>query len=139
MVGEKLRDARTALGLSLSDVAGRAQISAATLSRIERDKQTLGLDLFLLLAKILKVSPAECLGENGANGDSADSLVQRFTSMDSRDRATFWREASDEMIKRRKGNRPNDRTTSLMVDELLAQIEYLRNEIESVRKNLRRH
>ena len=135
MLGEKLRDARTSLGLSLSDVAGRAEISAATLSRIERDKQTLGLDLFLQLAKILKVSPADCLGDGEANGNATDSLVRRFASMDPRDRATFWRQASDEMAKRPR----NNRATALVVDELLAQIDYLRNEIESVRRNLRRH
>lgn len=139
MLGEKLRDARTSLGLSLSEVAERAQISAATLSRIERDKQTLGLDLFLQLAKILKVSPAACLGDGESNGNGADSLVQRFTAMDPRDRAAFWREVADEMSKRRKSGGANERATTLIVDELIAQIDYLRNEIESVRKNLRRH
>jgi len=139
MFGEKLRDARTSLGLSLSEVAERAEISAATLSRIERDKQTLGLDLFLQLAKILKVSPASCLGDGEANGNGGDSLAQRFTAMDPRGRTAFWRDAADQMSKRRKAGGTDDRATTLMVDELIAQIDYLRNEIDSVRKNLRRH
>jgi len=57
VVGNRLRQARTARQLSLNDVAGRAKISVATLSRIERDKQGIDLGLFLTLSRILKAPP----------------------------------------------------------------------------------
>jgi transcriptional regulator with XRE-family HTH domain len=140
MLGEKLRFARSSLGLSLSEVAARAEISAATLSRIERDKQSLDLDLFLQLTKILKLAPSDCFDHNGdapAN-DGADSIVHRLTVMDVRDRTAFWRQLSDEMAKLRRNGRIDIRAAAQQVDELLAQIDFLRNEIERVRKNLRR-
>jgi len=136
MLGEKLRDARTSLGLSLADVAERAHVSAATLSRIERDKQALGLDLFLLLARILKLVPSHCLDDEG---DGSDGVVGRVTVMDARARTAFWRELSDEMSKRRRTTHIDVDSAAQQVDELLAQIDFLRNEVDSVRKNLRRH
>src|SRR2546423_3585082 len=59
MIGERLREARDMRGMSLMDVAGKAHISAATLSRIENNKQGLDFGLFLVLAKILARAPAE--------------------------------------------------------------------------------
>ena len=45
MVGHRLREARLARHLSLNAVASEADISVATLSRIERDQQRIDVEL----------------------------------------------------------------------------------------------
>src|SRR2546425_8446417 len=92
VVGNRLRQARTARQLSLNDVAGRAKISVATLSRIERDKQGIDLGLFLTLSRILKAPPHDLLTADGDGRDSVDPLVQRIASLDVAERARLWRE-----------------------------------------------
>ena len=73
VIGNRLRQARTARQLSLNDVAGRAKISVATLSRIERDKQGIDLGLFLTLSRILKAPPHDLLT---ADGDGGTRLIR---------------------------------------------------------------
>ena len=80
MVGEKIRVLRQAQGRSLADVAAKAKVSVATLSRIENEKQSMDLDLFLVLARVLQVSPTDILEENGGS-DPADPLVRRITGL----------------------------------------------------------
>src|SRR6266550_1806691 len=92
VVGNRLRQARTARQLSLNDVAGRAKISVATLSRIERDKQGIDLGLFLTLSRILKAPPHDLLTADGDGRDSVDPLVHRIASLDAAERARLWRE-----------------------------------------------
>src|SRR5881628_3717784 len=94
MIGEKLREARGARRLSLSDVAQKAHISAATLSRIENSKQGVALSLFLTLLKILHVEPADVLDGNGnGNGDSpSNRLVDQITALQADQRARLWRD-----------------------------------------------
>ena len=91
MVGEKLRQARVARQLSLADVAGEAHVSAATLSRVERDKQAIDVELFLTLARVLNATPADLLrGDNGEDADNA--LAVRIAAMQSRERTLLWRQ-----------------------------------------------
>ena len=65
LIGERIRELRQAQGRSLADVAGKAKVSVATLSRIENDKQSVDLGLFLVLAGILQVAAHELLGSDG--------------------------------------------------------------------------
>ncbi|MBV8544618.1 MAG: helix-turn-helix transcriptional regulator [Acidobacteria bacterium] len=135
MVGNRIRVARQSRNLSLTELAGRADISAATLSRIERDKQNLDLGLFLTLTSILKLTPHEVLGDsNGEEG--VDPLVRTITGMETGDRAQLWRSlAAERKAHRRKSD---NKAVANEVDELLAQVDFIRGEIESVQKRLRR-
>jgi transcriptional regulator with XRE-family HTH domain len=139
VVGNRLRQARTARQLSLNDVAGRAKISVATLSRIERDKQGIDLGLFLTLSKILKATPHELLAD-GTGPDKVDPLALQIASLDPTERAQLWRELTSSANRNPRGGkrRAHVRSLGLQVEELLAQIEFLHAEIESVQRRLHR-
>lgn len=136
MVGTRIRAARQSRNLSLTELAGRAEISAATLSRIERDKQNLDLGLFLTLTRILKLTPHEVLGD-AVDEEGVDPLVRAISGMQTGDRAQLWRSLAAERKTHR--SRKNDgRQVVNEVEELLAQVDFIRGEIESVQKRLRR-
>jgi transcriptional regulator with XRE-family HTH domain len=135
MVGEKLRQARVARQLSLADVAGEAHVSAATLSRVERDKQAIDVELFLTLARVLNAAPADLL--RGDNADELDNaLAVRIAAMQSRERTQLWRQLSTERREARERRRADSRTDAGEVEELLAQMDFLRDEIDAVRGRL---
>jgi transcriptional regulator with XRE-family HTH domain len=135
MVGERLRSARLARRLSLQQVAEQADISAATLSRVENGKQALDVTLMLLLAKILECRPADLVDENGAL-DLKSELVSKFAALDTRARSAVWLELAEGSRKRR-GRNGRIRNVAQEIEELLAQLDFLRAEIEAVRKRLR--
>lgn len=56
VVRTRLRSLRTTLGLSLDELAARANLSASTISRIETGKRTISLDVLLPLAAALQVN-----------------------------------------------------------------------------------
>lgn len=56
LVGPRLRDARSARGWTLADLAGRAGMSPSTLSRLESGKRQASLELLLPLTKQLGIS-----------------------------------------------------------------------------------
>jgi transcriptional regulator with XRE-family HTH domain len=121
--------------MSLADVAGEARVSAATLSRVERDKQSIDVELFLTIARVLKATPADLLcDEEGANGD--DALAVRIAAMESRERTQLWRQLSNERREARQQRRSDTRADAAEVEELLAQMDFLRDEIEAVRGRL---
>jgi transcriptional regulator with XRE-family HTH domain len=139
MIGERLREFRQAQGRSLADVAGRAGISVATLSRIENDKQSLELNLLMALAKVLQVQATEFLagvGEPDANG--SDPLARRISSLQARERAELWRQLAAERRTQRARPRGAKRDVANQIDELLAQVEFLREELAEVRRRVRR-
>ena len=135
MVGERIRDTRQSQHLSLTDVATKAGISAATLSRIETNKQGIDLGLFMTLARILKAVPHELLGDSGpADEKASDPLVRKIATLASTDRTRLWRDlATARRARRAARTELNER-----IEELVAQFEYLRQEIESVRITLKR-
>jgi transcriptional regulator with XRE-family HTH domain len=55
VVRTRLRSLRTTLGLSLDDLAARANLSPSTISRVETGKRTISLDILLPLATGLQV------------------------------------------------------------------------------------
>ena len=135
MVGERLRHARVSRQLSLADVASKANVSAATLSRVERDKQAIDISLFLTLARVLNTAPAELLAEDdGSVVDNA--LAARIAAMQSRERTKLWHQLSDERREQRTRRRADAQTVALEVEEMLAQMDFLREEIESMRVRL---
>ena len=137
MIGERLRELRQSQGRSLADVAGKASVSVATLSRIETDKQSLELGLLLTLAKILQVSPSDFLDAAAEEGETRDPLARRIASLKTRQRAELWRElAADRRTQRARAQGPGD--VAQQVEELLAQLDFLREELETVRKGMRK-
>lgn len=139
MVGSKLRETRQGQQRSLADIADEAGISVATLSRIENEKQTLELGMFLSLARILKTTPHDLLGEAGLAGDDRDPLPRQIASLATRDRAQLWRDlAAEQRVVRSKSRRENDLQFTAHVEELLAQIEFLREELEAMKRRVRR-
>lgn len=86
-IGEKIRGLRIANGLSLEDVAKRAELSESTISKIEDHILSPPLGYLVSLAKVFGISVGEFFG------DSADSpfcivrsddrkTVSRFNSLD---------------------------------------------------------
>ena len=140
MIGERIRELRQTQGRSLADVAGKAKISVATLSRIENDKQSVDLSIFLTLAKVLEVPAQELLdGIDGHGKPDGDPLAQRIARLETKKRAELWRDLAAE----RRSSRGKDRTAatrdvSQQVDELLAQIDFLREELDLVRKRVKK-
>lgn len=55
LVRQRLRSLRRTMGLSLDEVAARANLSPSTLSRIETGKRTISLDVLVPLATALQV------------------------------------------------------------------------------------
>ncbi|HEX6099273.1 MAG TPA: helix-turn-helix domain-containing protein [Thermoanaerobaculia bacterium] len=136
MIGEKIRELRQAQGRSLADVAGRAKISVATLSRIENDKQSLDLGLFLVLAKLLHVAPQELLDGGDDRDENPDPLARRIAALATRERTELWREVAAERRALRGRSAHSD--TTQQVEEMLAQIDFLREELDRMRKHIRK-
>jgi transcriptional regulator with XRE-family HTH domain len=55
VVRTRLRSLRTTLGLSLNDLAARADLSPSTISRIETGNRTISLDVLVPLARALQI------------------------------------------------------------------------------------
>ena len=140
MVGENIRQARVAQDRSLAEIARRAKMSIATLSRIETDKQALDVGALVRLAQVLRVPPQDLLGaeaeaDGDGNGSGTDPLVRRIAQLDPRERARLWRELSNASPNR---SRRSDMALAEQIDELVAQVELLRQELDVVRKRLKK-
>ena len=135
MVGARLRQARTSRDLSLNEVASRAHISVATLSRIERDKQGLDLGLFLVLCKVLKTLPHDMLGTE----EIGDPLAVQIGRLNHGERVQLWRDLADaRRVDRHAMPRWQIRRLADEVEELLAQLQYVQAEIETFQTQVRK-
>jgi transcriptional regulator with XRE-family HTH domain len=137
VIGERLRETRNSRGLSLTDVAGKAAISAATLSRIENGKQGLDFALFLTLARILAIGPAELLN-GAADGNGEDPLAGRIASLAAVDRAKLWRELAETRRRTRRSHSSGQENLDQRIEELFAQFEFLHEELDAMRTAVRR-
>mgnify|MGYP003575242528 CR=1 FL=1 len=137
-VGERIREARLSQDRSLADVAGKTSISVATLSRIETDKQSLDMELFLSIARVLQVPTEQLLRDNNVE-DNGDPLARRIVALGNRERLELWRNLAIERRTYRSTKRGAEmRHVGHQVDELLAQVDFLREELESIRKHVKR-
>ena len=138
MIGARLREARLARHLSLNAIADKADISVATLSRIERDQQRIDVELLLSLLRILKLDARDVLSEESADsdGDGVDPMAAKICALPSEERTRLWRALATTRKAARSQSSPG-RAVAQQVDEFLAQIDFLRAEIEAVRKKLR--
>jgi transcriptional regulator with XRE-family HTH domain len=136
MIGTRLREARLARQLSLNAVAQKADISVATLSRIERDQQRIDVELLLSLMRILKINAQDVLDEEPSE-NGIDPMVSKISALPSAERTKLWRGLATS--RKSSGDRHGapTRALALQVEEFLAQIDFLRGEIEAVRKKLR--
>lgn len=133
MVGERIRQTRIGQERSLADVAGKAGISVATLSRVENNKQAVDVELFLRLAKILKVAAAKLLGDDG---DSVgEPLATTLGRLSQAERTKVWRDLA---AARRGSSDKRIGKVTAHIEELIAHIEFLQMELEAVRKRIRR-
>jgi transcriptional regulator with XRE-family HTH domain len=139
MRGARIRQERQAQERSLADVATKAKISIATLSRIETDKQALDLGMFLTLARVLDVSPAELLGGVDEAEEGLDPMVRKIVAFETGERTRLWKELAEARRQRKSPSRRTEvRTLALQVEELLAQIDFLRQELEAIQKRLKK-
>jgi len=137
MIGNKLREVRHSQSLSLTTVASKAKISAATLSRIETNKQGIDLGLFLVLARILQAAPHDLLSEE-QDSEQSDPLVQQIAALQTSDRTKLWRELAANRRAQRSSRRAELRNVGQQVEELIAQIEFLHEELDAVRLRVKR-
>ena len=84
VVRTRLRSLRSTLGLSLDDLAERANLSPSTISRIETGKRTISLDVLLPLARALQVDLDSLLDVR-----SDDDVVIRPVPSSSGERTTW--------------------------------------------------
>lgn len=130
-VGQRLRDERQARALSLNDVAAEVGVSAATISRIENNKQSLDVELFLGISHAIGVPPAAILDERpprrGPRG-----LVSELAAMPVDERAQLFATAA------RLNRKGSDEDLNRAVDSILASIDLLRDEILEIRRKVRR-
>ena len=70
---------------------------------------------------------------------TADPLARRIAALDPRERQELWRElAAERRIARKQKRGAEVRQVALHVEELLAQVDFLREELEAVRKRIKK-
>jgi transcriptional regulator with XRE-family HTH domain len=135
MIGTRLREARLARQLSLSAVAQKADISVATLSRVERDQQRIDVELLMSLMRILKINAQDLL-DDAPPDDGVDPMVAKISNLPAAERTKLWRGLTASRKTAERHGSPA-RQMAQQVEEFLAQIDFLRGEMEAVRKKLR--
>lgn len=140
MIGERIREARLAQDRSLADLAGKLNISVATLSRIENEKQSVDMQLFLAIANVLDIPARQLLRGNGEDEDGPiGPLVRRIASLGAKERQEFWRGLAAERRATRSNKHSSDSAqTVLQVEDLIAQLDFMREELDSLRKRIKK-
>lgn len=118
--------------MSLSEVAEKASISTATLSRIETGKQNIDVSLMTLIARVLHLSPHDLLD---AEEENDGYLADRIATLKPADRARFWHDLSGSRSRNGAAARHYE-DIGREIDEILAQIDFLRGEVDRIRQGL---
>jgi len=82
-IGKRLRELRTAKGLSLVDLARAAEVSVGNLSEIERGLAIPSIRTFCLLSTALGIGPGWLLEQSGPVAPNGDPYVVRATARQS--------------------------------------------------------
>jgi len=82
-IGKRLRELRTANGLSLVDLARAAEVSVGNLSEIERGLAVPSIRTFCLLSTALGIGPGWLLEQSGPVHPNGDPFVMRATARQS--------------------------------------------------------
>lgn len=128
-LGQTLRRLRQERQLSLTQVAGKAGVSVATLSRVETNKQSVDVELVTTLARILDVAPSALLGGPGGDGGGIGSLARRLASLRPEERTQVFVESS---------RRRDTRQLASVLDDLLSTLDILRDELMQVHRAVKR-
>ncbi|HKO57649.1 MAG TPA: helix-turn-helix transcriptional regulator [Thermoanaerobaculia bacterium] len=131
MIGEKIRAARNSRKLSLAQVARKAKLSTASLSRIETNKQDVNTELLLLLCRLLDVGVVEIIGQEEP---AQVSLAASVASLSTARRARFWRDLA--VLDARGDGRAHHLEQELA--ELLALCDLLRGQLNNLYRPLPR-
>ena len=83
MLGENLKNARTAKGLSQEELATRLNVVRQTISKWEKGLSIPDADLLLRLSEILEVSVSDLLGSKleFSEGDKHDLIAQKLEQL----------------------------------------------------------
>jgi transcriptional regulator with XRE-family HTH domain len=133
-IGGALRNARQGRGMSLSDVASKAGMSVATLSRIETGKQNVDVGLLMSLALILRVQPAALIGGNGDGRPPKTALAEELATLSPADRAYVLASA----LKQSRRNEGSREALHARVEGLLMTLDLIREELLLVKRDVRR-
>jgi transcriptional regulator with XRE-family HTH domain len=125
-IGERLRRLRAERHLSLAKVAEKAGVSVATLSRVETNKQNMDVSMLITLAGILGVPASEILDDSTSDDDRA-ALTRRLARLSRADRTKLFVDSS----------RRREKALSSVVDDLLATLDILRDELIEVQQTAR--
>lgn len=126
-VGETIRRLRLERDLSLADVAGKAGISVASLSRVETNKQSVDVELLLKLAQVLSVAPAELMG-GAQEVRSSDTLARELARLAPAERARIFLQS----------RRHDAKQLPAAVDDLLSTIDVLREDLVELQRTVAR-
>jgi hypothetical protein len=87
---------------------------------------------------VLSRNVSSFIDDVGEEGQRRASLVDTMSMLGPEARIAVWRQLADRARTRPSNGRPAGRNLALEVDELLAQIDFLRAEIELVRSRLKK-
>lgn len=80
MIGERLKQARLAAGITQKVVGLEVGVTASQISQIEKGKKFPSLDVFLKMADLFNVAPEYILGrDTGVTSDNTDYIVHIAT------------------------------------------------------------
>lgn len=133
-IGTALRNARTARGMSLNDVATDAGISVATLSRIETDKQNVDVPLLITLAGLLHVTPAALLDGEGALRVDPATLAHDLASLSSGERGQVIADA----LEHARGRGHSRQALEARVDSLLVALDLVEDELRALQRGMKK-
>src|SRR5256885_342478 len=84
------------------------------------------LDLMTMIARVLHLSPHDLLGED----EEVDGfLADKIATLKPNDRARFWHDLTGSRKRNGNGSSRRVEDLSVEVEELLAQIDFLRGEV----------
>lgn len=95
MIGARIQQARHSLGLSLRDLAGKAEISAMAISKYERDEITPSSEVLLRLAKALGVRSEYFFRQQSPNLEAVN--FRKHEDLPERDRSRVLADARDQL------------------------------------------
>jgi transcriptional regulator with XRE-family HTH domain len=133
-IGAALRVARQGRRMSLHDVASKASMSVATLSRIETGKQNVDVSLLVSLAHILHVSASALIDGNGNGRQPTAALSEELAMLSPAERARVLATA----LKQSRKDGGTREALHARVESLLATLDLIREELLHVRQDIRR-
>ena len=133
-IGNALRTARTSRGMSLSEVGDAVGISAATLSRIETEKQGVDVEMLITLSRILRVSPADMLDSAEHQRNDGQALVSALAALPSEERARVVVAAGRQNVSPKRSREH----LQAQLDALLTTIDLIRDELRDIQRQAHR-